>query len=52
MGGGFFNELSRDLQDSFPNSTGFSITNLKYMKRFYSFYNQEDTIRQQPVDEL
>lgn len=51
-GGGFFNELSRDLKDSFPNLKGFSVTNLKYMKRFYLFYNQEDTIRQQAVDEL
>lgn len=51
-GGGFFKELHRDLQDSFPNLTGFSITNLKYMKRFYLFYNQENTIRQQAVDEL
>ena len=51
-GGGFFNELSRDLKDSFPNLKGFSVTNLKYMKRLYLFYNQEDTIRQQAVDEL
>lgn len=51
-GESFFKELHRDLQDSFPNLTGFSITNLKYMKRFYLFYNQEDTIRQQAVDEL
>lgn len=31
---------------------GFSVTNLKYMKRLYLFYNQEDTIRPQLVDEL
>ncbi len=51
-GSGFFKELSKDLKDSFPNMSGFSVTNLKYMKRVYLFYNQENTIRQQPVDEL
>ncbi len=51
-GSGFFKELSTDLKDTFPNMSGFSVTNLKYMKRVYLFYNQENTIRQQPVDEL
>ena len=36
----------------FPNETGFSVTNLKYMKRWYSFYAEEFIIRQQAVDEL
>jgi hypothetical protein len=36
----------------FPNETGFSVTNLKYMKRWYSFYNKQVAIRQQPADEL
>ena len=31
---------------------GFSVTNLKYCKRFYELYNQSDIIRQQLVDEL
>ncbi len=51
-GSGFFKELSKDLKDTFPNITGFSITNLKYMRQVYLFYNQENTIRQQPVGEL
>lgn len=51
-GKGFFKELSQDLKDSFPDMEGFSITNLKYMKRMYLFYNQSDTIRQQVADEL
>lgn len=51
-GSGFFKELSKDLKDTFPNISGFSVTNLKYMKRVYLFYNQENTIRQQAVDEL
>ncbi len=52
MGQWLFKELSTDLKDTFPNMSGFSVTNLKYMKRVYLFYNQENTIRQQPVDEL
>ncbi len=51
-GSGFFNTLSRDLKADFPDMQGFSPTNLKYCKRFYLFYNQSDTIRQQVVDEL
>ena len=46
-GAGFFNKLSRDLKTEFPDMTGFSVTNLKYIKRFYLFYNQSDIIRQQ-----
>ena len=37
-GAGFFNKLSRDLKAEFPDMTGFSVTNLKYIKRFYLFY--------------
>ena len=51
-GKGFFNELSRDLKEAFPDMEGFSVTNLKYMKRMYLFYNQRDVIRHQLGDEL
>lgn len=51
-GGGFFKELSQDLKDAFPDMEGFSVSNLKYTKRMYLFYNQSNTIRQQLVDEL
>ena len=37
-GSGFFENLSRDLRSDFPEVQGFSVTNLKYMKRFYLFY--------------
>ena len=37
-GSGFFDRLSRDLKEEFPNMEGFSVTNLKYTKRFYLFY--------------
>ena len=46
-GTGFFENLSRDLKKEFPEMQGFSITNLKYTKRFYLFYSQNNTIRHQ-----
>ena len=61
-GSGFFENLSRDLKLEFPGMQGFSVSNLKYIKRFYLFYSREirhqvgdeasTLIRQQPVDEL
>lgn len=51
-GSAFFECLSLDLKAEFPGQTGFSVTNLKYAKRWYEFYNQSDLIRQLPVDEL
>jgi len=50
-GSGFFERLSRDLRNEFPDMQGFSSTNLKYCKRFYAFYAQDDSIRQQVADE-
>ena len=50
-GTGFYNQLSLDLKEMFPEQTGFSVTNLKYMKRWYSFYNEHITNRQRPIDE-
>lgn len=51
-GSAFFDCLSLDLKAAFPNQTGFSVTNIKYAKRWYEFYNQADIIRQQVVDEF
>ena len=51
-GSGFFNQLSLDLRTAFPDETGFSVTNLKYVKRWYAFYNERVIIRQQVVDEF
>ena len=51
-GSSFFEQLSHDLTSEFKGMQGFSVTNLKYMKRLYLFYNQEDTIRHQVGDEL
>ena len=39
MGGSkVLEQISRDLQDAFPNVKGFSTTNLKYMRRSYEHY--------------
>lgn len=50
-GTAFFDCLSLDLKTEFPNQTGFSVTNIKYAKRWYEFYNQGDANRQRVVDE-
>lgn len=47
-GSKFLETTSKDLQDEFPEMKGFSISNLKYCKRFYEYFS----IRQQLVDEL
>lgn len=51
-GTSFFDCLSLDLKAEFPNQTGFSTTNIKYAKRWYEFYNQDDVIRHQAGDEF
>lgn len=37
-GSGLINQLSKDLKASFPEMGGFSASNLRYFKLFYSFY--------------
>jgi len=51
-GSGFFQQLSDDLRSEFPGMQGFSVVNLTYCKRFYLFYTQDDSIRQQVVGEI
>ena len=43
-------QLSKDLGSAFPEMKGFSVTNLKYCRQFYLFYQSE--ISQQTVDQL
>lgn len=38
-GSKIYSTLSDELKDAFPGMKGFSVTNLKYMKRFYQFYS-------------
>jgi predicted nuclease of restriction endonuclease-like (RecB) superfamily len=48
-GGEFYKNLSKELKAEFPDMEGFSKTNLFYMKQFYLFYSQDNTIFQQVV---
>lgn len=51
-GSGFFNQLSLDMKTMFPGEKGFSVTNLKYMKRWYLFYYERTVNRHQVGDEM
>lgn len=51
-GSDFYNQLSVDLKQTFPQQKGFSVTNLKYIKRWYLFYYDQIINRQQAVDEI
>lgn len=50
-GSAFFDCLSLDLKAEFPGQTGFSTTNIKYAKRWYEFYNQQDENLQRAVED-
>lgn len=50
-GSGFYNTISTDLKDIFPDVKSFSPTNLKYMRYFYEMYPDAGK-RQQLVDDL
>ena len=49
-GSGFYNTISADLKDIFPDIKSFSPTNLKYMRYFYEMYPTAEN-RQQAVDD-
>lgn len=51
-GDGFIKQLSKDLMDEFPEMKGFSEKNLKYIKRWYLFYNHGIVIGTQVVSQL
>lgn len=51
-GSAFFENLSLDLRAEFPEQKGFSVTNLKYIKRWYLFHYDQIVNRQQPTDDL
>ena len=38
-GTGVVEQLSKDLQNEFPNTEGFTIRNLQFMKQWYLFYS-------------
>ena len=39
-GTGVVKQFALDMRQAFPNETGFSYTNVKYMKQWYSFYSE------------
>ena len=51
-GSAFFDCLSLDLKAEFPGQPGFSATNIKYVKRWYEFYNRNDRNSHQPGDDF
>ena len=53
-GSGVVEQLSMDLQAAFPESKGFSTSNLWYMKQWYEFYSSENAKQklQQLVGEI
>ena len=50
-GSAFFDSLSLDLKSEFPNETGFSVRNIRYIVRWYNFYSQDNQILQRLVAE-
>ena len=38
-GSKFYDTLSKDLKEIFPNTSGFSVRNLHYMKQFYDLFS-------------
>ena len=46
---GIVKQFAFDMRESFPDATGFSDTNVKYMKRWYSFYNEQLIKSQRPI---
>lgn len=51
-GAGIVKQFALDMRQAFPNETGFSDTNVKYMKRWYSFYFEKVTKSQQVADQI
>ncbi len=51
-GSAFFTNLSLDLKTEFPQQKGFSVSTLKYAKRWYDFYCQQFIIRHNGYDEF
>ncbi len=51
-GDGWLKELSRELMAEFPDMKGLSYRNLKYIRQWYMFYNEQIVIGQQPVAQI
>jgi predicted nuclease of restriction endonuclease-like (RecB) superfamily len=51
-GSGVIKQLSSDLRSEFPDMQGFSETNIRYFKRFYLLYNQQNIFQHQVGAEI
>jgi len=51
-GDGLIVQLSKDLMAEFPHTKGFSERNLKYIRQWFKFYNQDIKIGQQVVAQI
>ena len=51
-GAGVVKQFALDMRETFPDSTGFSYSNVKYMKQWYSFYNERLIKSQQVVGQI
>lgn len=45
-GNKFIDEVARELKLEYPNATGYSVRNLKYMKKFYAEYKDDELVQQ------
>ena len=51
-GAGVVKQFALDMRQAFPNDKGFSNSNVKYMKQWYSFYYERVTKSQQAAGQL
>lgn len=51
-GAGVVKQFALDMRQAFPDITGFSDSNIKYIKRWYSFYYERIIKGQQVVDPI
>ena len=51
-GSGIVKQFALDMREAFPQSKGFSDTNVKYMKRWYLFYHERIAKGQQLIDRI
>lgn len=51
-GAGVVKQFALDMRKAFPDATGFSHTNVKYMKQWYSFYYEHVIKSQRVVDQM
>ena len=44
-GNRFIDNLAKDIKSDFPNATGYSVRNLKYMKKFASIFTEDEIVQ-------